>query len=80
MTKKQILLAKYHLDPKIWKNESVEKIEKWIKWFKEENEKNVWRKTDIQIQIVKQEYFNWHDIVWSTAVGIVLGIIITHLK
>jgi hypothetical protein len=30
--------------------------------------------------INKKDYFNWQDIVWSVAVGIMLGIIISHLK
>ena len=30
---KQELLKKYKLDPKLWKNETLEQIKKWIKWF-----------------------------------------------
>lgn len=42
--------------------------------------RNMWPKQNINIHIVKENYFNWKDIVWSTAVGIALGIIISHLK
>lgn len=45
----------------------------------EEKARTVWAKRDIEISVFRDEYFNWKDTVWSAAVGIVIGIIISRI-